>query len=126
MKKIATTIEQSRKLIELGLDAATSDMQYFPLGDNKYDLVTYKSCTRGVIPAWSLSALLDILPDYEMQKGNEFGSGYYLGYGTLYALESEEGETPIDLAFDMICWMIENRRLKKGVNYGRSVHGSGY
>ena len=60
--KIATSIEQSKKLLELGLDADTADMWYLPIKDT-YELVTSPSLTRGIIPAWSLSVLINLMPE---------------------------------------------------------------
>ena len=56
MNKICTSIRQSQKLIELGIDVSTADMCWqnneFPVGFNDDEAV----------PAWSLSALLNLLP----------------------------------------------------------------
>ena len=55
MNEICTSIEQSQKLIKLGIDVNTADMCWqnneFPIGFNDDDAV----------PAWSLSALLSLL-----------------------------------------------------------------
>ena len=65
--QICTTIEQSKRLLELGLKPETADMFYvfdyiindingfLPLGD-------YSQLEDGDIPAWSLTALLEMLP----------------------------------------------------------------
>ena len=67
MSKICTDLEQSRKVVELGLATTTADMYFEPfvgfrtepseikVGDIKY------AHPRSV-PAWSLSALLDLMP----------------------------------------------------------------
>lgn len=69
MNKICTTIEQSKKLIELGIDINTADMMWddWSLIDEGWKLsVGYypeieKDYGRKCYPAWSLAALLDIL-----------------------------------------------------------------
>ena len=70
MNKICTTIEQSQKLIELGIDVNTADMMWddWNLIDEGWKLsVGYypeieKDYGRKCYPAWSLVALLNILP----------------------------------------------------------------
>ena len=69
MNKICTTIEQSKKLIKLGIDVNTADMMWddWSLIDEGWKLsVGYypeveKDYGRKCYPAWSLGALLDIL-----------------------------------------------------------------
>lgn len=77
--QICTTIEQSKRLLELGLDADTSDMCWLakklwgndveiPEEDRSYILSTNKDdsfCSRydvDCIPAWSLHRLIVMLP----------------------------------------------------------------
>lgn len=66
MNKICTSVEQSKKLIELGIDVNTADMDYIPCVN---DMSTY-SCVinewnneheENWIPAWSLTALLKLI-----------------------------------------------------------------
>ena len=78
--QICTTIEQSKRLLELGLDADTSDMCWLakklwgddveiPEGDRSYILSTDKDdsfCSRydvDCVPAWSLHRLIVMLPN---------------------------------------------------------------
>lgn len=69
MNKICTTIEQSQKLIELGIDVNTADMMWddWSLIDEGWKLsIGYhpeieKDYGRKCYPAWSLAALLDML-----------------------------------------------------------------
>lgn len=77
--QICTTVEQSRKLVDLGLDPITSDMCWLakklwgddveiPEEDRSYILSTDKDdsfCSRydvDCIPAWSLHRLIVMLP----------------------------------------------------------------
>ena len=63
-----TSIEQSRKLIELGLKPETADMcyEYDQYADTKYcHIPTIKMKEfeyKGSIPCWSVGALLEALP----------------------------------------------------------------
>lgn len=84
--KICTSIEQSRELMELGLDPKTADMLWINYCDDDYDyrLGVINNPNEELnedIPAWSLSALLERLPLYVM---SQFG-GYHLN------IERKEG-----------------------------------
>lgn len=73
---IATTKDQSQRLLRCGVSADTADMSWFRgwgnVGDYDLNLKPYnmltrinEECCRGrneVIPAWSLSALCGLLP----------------------------------------------------------------
>jgi len=117
--KICTSIEQSQKLIELGIDRKTADMCWqnneFPIGFNDED----------AIPAWSLSALLELIPkDENIVSDLDFGyydnmCNYVAEWCINYAdmREGEENptiklcssENPFDAVFDMICWLKESK-----------------
>ena len=120
MSNIATTIEQSRKLIELGLDETTANMYYPYLGAGQYgDIprvgfpIEYSGGRD--IPAWSLSALLEVMPnnDYwdiylcQAQDGKwqsvfhdcEFSNGEYKDF---------IADAPFDAAYEMVCWLLRN------------------
>ena len=71
---ICTSIEQSKKLLSLGIDPSTADMWYSYYGNSKYNpTVAYKgqqwflcqirNSSHDDIPCWSLTALLKLLPD---------------------------------------------------------------
>ena len=62
---IATTQDQSRRLLACGVPADTADMMFTP--HNTLSTEPYKEALKdiGYIPAWSLSALLSIMPDLE-------------------------------------------------------------
>lgn len=59
---IATTREQSARLLQCGVDPETADMMFTP--HNMLSAEPYKETLkdRGYFPAWSLSALLALLP----------------------------------------------------------------
>ena len=67
MNKICTSIEQSKKLIELGIDVSTADMLWtydFVVNDiNGLNVISEQlKPEENDIPAWSLSALLGLMP----------------------------------------------------------------
>jgi len=66
MLQIATTIEQSKKLIELGLSADTADMYYYNNDEIPQIISDIKLLKESINPkfytlAWSLSALIELL-----------------------------------------------------------------
>ena len=63
---LATTIEQSETLIRIGVDINTADMYWQRVGAFEYELRILnerdkKHCFDYNIPAWSLSALIDLV-----------------------------------------------------------------
>ena len=70
---IATTQDQSERLLQCGVSADTADMMFTP--HNTLSIEPYKQALkdRGYIPAWSLSALLSLLPTSILSPmGNEY------------------------------------------------------
>lgn len=59
------------------------------------------------IPAWSLTALLKLIPKFSLEKDISNNAGYQLhyNYNTIYY------DDPIDAAFEMICWLKEYKKL---------------
>ena len=86
MNKICTTIEQSIKLLELGIDVNTADMFWLTTDKPRLHVLVEdleKYSRWDCMPAWSLSALLDVLPKFIGDYGKclyyDVG-GYYCGY----------------------------------------------
>ena len=135
MNKICTSLEQSKKLIELGIDIDTADMCYINGNPNIGFLSEeYKMFGDNVLanywPAWSLSALLDLMPKSICIKQSEH-SGYfyflewqfandnslrYVGHDReclidIYSDHDDNWKDSIDTAFEMICWLKENGKI---------------
>lgn len=119
MNKICTSIEQSKKLIELGLDVKTADMYHtkeiYPNKDGKRRTSTSIgnmpiSRLRDIefIPAWSLSALLNDISKYDF---------IIKCIKNQYNIDIPERHCKIwfssllDAAFEMVCWSLENKKL---------------
>ena len=125
MNKICTSIEQSKKLIELGIDTNTADMCYFPLqgcnGNIHYNLFAHKEIIG--IHSWSLSALLGLMPKlYEFEndpddggcqpnlcKGWDINQWHIVYRPSIYI--TEWYENPIDAAFEMVVWLKKNNKI---------------
>ena len=116
MNKICTSIEQSKKLIELGIDVNTADLWYIPIkvnGVSGYELTLHNSLTRGIVPAWSLTALLELMPKIGANEP-KLCKRYYIyapliRYVCIYGLlkDTKEYDNPIDAVFEMIIWLKE-------------------
>lgn len=125
MTKVCTTIKQSRKLFELGIDIKTADMYYmyrhWEIDENTvgaqsdahigFDPDSYYGADNGktyhYVPAWSLTALLRLIPKFSLEKDASSNEGYQLhyNYNTVYY------DDPVDAAFDMICWLKEHNKI---------------
>ena len=141
MNKICTSIEQSKILIELGLDVKTADMYY---DVNSYGIQSKPEVVVGEvwskdIPAWSLSALLKLIKsefygetiygdtitykvDFRKYKFTDDVDLYQIAYGSIkfdvdgqYSftdmINTGQKEDPIDAAFQMVCWLKENEKI---------------
>lgn len=131
MNKICTDIPQSKKLIELGIDINTADMDYIPFANDpkNYDcVINYWNNEHedDWIPAWSLSALLELIPPYlgEFSKGIDFEFSKSMNgkwYSARYIHLNDDkaitfnkvvtGDTAIDAVFEMVVWLKENNKI---------------
>ena len=124
MNKICTSIEQSQKLIALGIDICTADMLW------TYDFTVNAINGLNVIsellkpeendiPAWSLSKLMELMPTDDKKDEyyvtTESHSDYHtVNYrncwdGCIHSEDSEE--SLLDAAFEMVVWLKENGKL---------------
>ena len=62
---IATTIEQSKRLLEAGIDPQTADMSWSNVivKEKAVPLLFVGDAAPASMPAWSLSALTQLLPE---------------------------------------------------------------
>lgn len=105
---IATSIEQSKKLVELDIDTSTADMSWASNGFGQPFLRTLpiKGHPEELSPAWSLSALLEIIRNHDRHELYLYEGGYYFECGEFM---TESYFNPIDAAFEMVCWLKENK-----------------
>lgn len=130
MTKICTSIEQSKKLIELGLDVNTGDMCYKCLGEDPYDLIVrpysdwkeeYKglliSGDANVLPAWSLPGLLNLIPHtgfdgIELNNYNDGKEIWTAIFHWKYELSPIRiADNPIDAIYEIIIYLLENKKI---------------
>ena len=129
MNKICTSIKQSHKLINLGLDISTSDMRYGYVApydfsdrmyDGGYDPIAYHKDFfiknpmfsmeeyDGELFAWSLTALMNLLDD-KAGLAKEYGLWYCYDNGKSHC--TKHYEDSLDAVFEMIVWLKENKKL---------------
>lgn len=128
-----TTIEQSKKLVKLGLNPNTADMLWeqhifeSPYVTVKPYTTKGKSIGAHILPCWSLGALLEVMP--KTMKGIPEKAAYSLtlkensynawkcnyvhfSFGELYEFPAQP--TPLKATYEMVCWLLENGYIKKG------------
>lgn len=130
MNKICTSIEQSKRLIELGIDIYTADMFWKNGVSDKYIqcFTPFVGSDTNMdydydIPAWSLTALLGMMPKiYEYENDPEDGgcqpnlckgwdnNQWHIVYRTSLYI-TDWYDDPLDAAFEMICWSKENNKI---------------
>lgn len=135
MNKICTSIEQSKKLIELGIDINTADLTIIDLpiqGGDRFKFIssrlpndTFPSITDGKsekVPAWSLSALIQVLPitivdswtDYCLMLDIKSKMPRYVKYGDVYHPEFPwdfKKQSLLDSVVESIFWLHNNNYL---------------
>lgn len=115
MNKICTSLEQSQKLVELGIDINTADMYW------DYDFIKHECVPMAMdehfdnisIPAWSLSTLLELMPiinDSTYTMRGTLDEGAVISHEEVTCVMCQE-KTPIDAVFEMICWLKENKKI---------------
>ena len=130
-----TTIEQSKKLLELGLSPETADMCYDILtGDEYPQLVRLKLTDKHwmqlysdvLMPCWSFGALIDLMPDdiqdkndqnvsyfWEFRKNSVMYSNLCPGIGNHKYLHWENMNSFFDCIYNTVCWLLENKYIKR-------------
>ena len=116
---IATTTEQSKKLIELGIDVHTADMYYYKENVFNNALATFNGAllVKGnskpeveyTIPAWSLSALLSLIKPVNENTYTIQGTldgGAIISFEEVTSIVFQE-DNILDAVFEMVCYLIE-------------------
>ena len=136
--KICTDIDQSKKLIKLEVDINNVDMTYVSMkdyGENTYHLTVGKTDVdwakdelgnlnwndvyEKYIPAWSLSALLGLMPTDDKKDEYYVVAESHSDYHTVSYRNCWDGcihseyseESLLDAAFEMVVWLKENEKI---------------
>lgn len=124
---ISTTREQSRRLLALGLKPETADMHYTSIPTLKADTLQVSaniyldlgSPENGETPSWSLSRLLEMMPEY-IDKQEQIILMIEPPFICYYDTEfkgQHHFTTQIDIfdnCVDMISWLIHNGYFNQG------------
>lgn len=121
MNKICTSIKQSQKLINLGISVDTADMYHAPDVNiivpepyiTKTKDETLVPAYKGAVPAWSLTALLSIIKpvnDNTYTLKGTLDGGALISFDEVTNVMFQEEEI-IDAVFEMVCWLLENKKL---------------
>lgn len=126
--KICTSIEQSNKLLSLGLDPSTADMFYATefgtlIAEPPYKVKGHEPCIP-FTPAWSLTALLELMPvcidddNYFLviEKDETYlnkpvwrvSYKHYIKEDTVM----KRNAPLINVVFETVCWLIEQGHIK--------------
>lgn len=134
MQRYYTTVEQSKKLLKLGLDVKTHDMFYEQeIGRNtdmpyyavkvgssiaiEQNLFSYRN--ELVIPCWSVGALLDVLDYPKFYKDNTSGKDLWhccCNINEREIIKASFAETEIDAVVELVTHLLEFGILKNKRN----------
>lgn len=124
MNQICTTKEQSSRLLEAGMRPETADMyldEFERLVAFEYSRIKSKAYQDTVLPTWSLSKLIDMIPDqiecegynyylFILPRDKEFTIKYSAGSNLA---QSYCRESLFDAITEMIEWLIKEGYLDK-------------
>ena len=108
--QVCTTIEQSKKLLELGVKPETADM-YYATDTGIYEVPYNRDELLGAlqlntcIPAWSLHRLLELCPNCQIEVGNKYATFYYREW-SMNAEDFQVFENAYDNVIECIMWLI--------------------
>lgn len=137
-----TSVEQSKKLIELGLDPESADMCYhFPdIQEHNYALClpwekVHLTEKENSLPCWSVGALFDLFPifteptafsckvsvptihhlsnEYEIIYEGDYEFPMIISDNIASVVSFKRGNL-IDACYEMVVWLLENGYIKKG------------
>ena len=104
-----TNIEQSKKLLELGLSPDSADMFYQHIPElNSWDSVpeVAKYIKESIaIPCWSVGALMNLMPNQTIEKIDDV---YYVHYEPYYMYSAP---VLVDAIYGMVVYLLENNKI---------------
>lgn len=114
MNKICTSIEQSKKLIELGIDIDTADMYWWYSGKRYYveSMDDNDFNKESDIPTWSLTALMELMNRncYNVSL-NCHGAEWNVKFDDSENYKDFTKDYAVDAAFEMVVWLLENKKI---------------
>lgn len=130
--QISTTIEQSEKLLILGVNPKTADMCFVDYGlliATNYSELKEHLCDVKLTPSWSLSRLLEMMPQYIDEKEEVLlmiEPPIVSYYDTKYRGQHHFTTSPnmFDNCVAMIDWLIWNGHFNKEYLTGKEEKGN--
>ena len=127
-----TTIEQSKKLLELGLNPKSADMWWlYVTAQGKHIAMMYEEpdshylarmesygIQDAAIPCWSLGALLDVMPKIKEFYYPSLYKASFSVTACMYSTQDHDifkiytGEDFLEAAFNMVVYLLENGYIK--------------
>lgn len=123
-----TSIEQSKKLLTLGLDPNTADLWYsLDETDPDYSVLHIDESLDWdeitvydrALPCWSLGALLEVMPKIKEFYYPSLYKGSFSVTACMYSTQDHDifkiysGEDFLEAAYNMVVWLLENNYIKK-------------
>ena len=124
LTRFYTDIEQSKKLLSLGLCSETADMYFMETVPNNFvpgicgrlekDMLLNNAEYYKMTPAWTFTKLMQLMPMLNASEprldktffASEPKQRYHIEYFPIH--NTGDYALPIDAAFEMICYLIEN------------------
>ena len=109
-----TSLEQSKQLIAAGLDPNTADMDWiyeYLIGDyNESPYFDIHTTEAEDLPCWSVGGLIAAInSDYTFGLAKDGKT-----YSCLIAGKMFDGDNLVDVLVEVILWLLEEGRIKKG------------
>lgn len=122
-----TTLEQSKRLLEAGLNSNTADLYYTIFDGNSIPHLTIPPITEKdwenlypqvYTPCWSVAGLMEALPvSSALGNGEESGKKYwickYIGEGSSDETRNGLGDTQIEACINLITLLLEEGIIEK-------------
>lgn len=119
--QICTSVEQSKRLLELGLKPETADMVYQAIGVTPFKKWKEHKIEENFFPAWSLHRLIELLPQ-DIHLDDYEDTRYYLTINPFKVIYVNSHHSWIyrrdegclyDKLIDTIEWTIKNGYINK-------------
>ncbi|WP_106832204.1 hypothetical protein [Parabacteroides pacaensis] len=132
-KKICLSIEQMQKLKELGIEPKDASMCWIRDGEGNataelHDEFCYEMSFMKPMPAFTLENILEMMPSsirnkylsidtrqffLKMEKFENRYKFFYYHFSFDPMIATPYYENAIDAAFELLCWLAENKLLKQ-------------
>lgn len=101
MIKSYTSLEQSKQLAKF-LPIESADMRYAPFGDTHPWFLDGHLLENGAIPCWTLSALLDIIPEGQVNRMTSNGKWMAVSWPPEHYYIAKDYDSAVDACYALI------------------------